>query len=221
MIAALFVAKGGCYFGLDGVDPWDEERDARKYPGPHPVVAHPPCERWGRYWWGGPSSRVRFEKGADDGCFASALDSVRRYGGVLEHPAGSAAWKAHGLVTPSPAGGWTDKDAFGGMSCRVDQGHYGHRAQKATWLYACHVKPLELIWGKAPRPAHVASDRRSTRTGACQRLSKKQRRATPPEFRDLLLSVAIWSAVFQRAKADATRAIEEIARLDCCPKEKS
>jgi hypothetical protein len=28
-IAALYVARGGCYFGLDGVDPWDEERDAR------------------------------------------------------------------------------------------------------------------------------------------------------------------------------------------------
>lgn len=23
MVAALFVAKGGCYFGLAGVDPWD------------------------------------------------------------------------------------------------------------------------------------------------------------------------------------------------------
>ena len=43
MIAALFVHKGGAYFGLPDVDPWDEARDARLYPGPHPVVAHPPC----------------------------------------------------------------------------------------------------------------------------------------------------------------------------------
>jgi len=48
MIAALYVEKNGCYFGLDGVDPWDEERDARKYDGPYPVVAHPPCQLWGR-----------------------------------------------------------------------------------------------------------------------------------------------------------------------------
>lgn len=54
MIAALYVARGGCYFGLPDVDPWGEERDARKYAGPWPVVAHPPCERWGRYWGGGP-----------------------------------------------------------------------------------------------------------------------------------------------------------------------
>ena len=46
-IAALYVEKNGAYYGLDGVDPWDEERDARKYAGPWPVVAHPPCQRWG------------------------------------------------------------------------------------------------------------------------------------------------------------------------------
>ena len=47
-IAALYVQKNGCYFGLPDVDPWDEERDARLYAGPHPVVAHPPCARWCR-----------------------------------------------------------------------------------------------------------------------------------------------------------------------------
>lgn len=25
MIAALFVAKGGCYYGLPDVDPWDDD----------------------------------------------------------------------------------------------------------------------------------------------------------------------------------------------------
>lgn len=49
MIAALYVETDGPYFGLDGVDPWDIRRDARLYTGPHPVVAHPPCARWGRY----------------------------------------------------------------------------------------------------------------------------------------------------------------------------
>ena len=29
MIAALYVAIRGCYFGLDGVDPWDVTRDAK------------------------------------------------------------------------------------------------------------------------------------------------------------------------------------------------
>jgi hypothetical protein len=52
VIAALYVETGGCYYGLPDVDPWDLARDARTYAGPWPVVAHPPCERWGRYWHG-------------------------------------------------------------------------------------------------------------------------------------------------------------------------
>lgn len=46
MIAALFVEPKGCYSGLDGIDLWDEARDARLYDGPYSVVAHPPCSRW-------------------------------------------------------------------------------------------------------------------------------------------------------------------------------
>ena len=42
MIAALYVETDGCYYGLPGVDPWDEARDARTYAGPHPVVAQLP-----------------------------------------------------------------------------------------------------------------------------------------------------------------------------------
>jgi hypothetical protein len=60
MIAALYVQTGGCYSGLDGVDLWDEARDARGYAGPWPVVAHPPCERWGRYWHGSPRKPHRY-----------------------------------------------------------------------------------------------------------------------------------------------------------------
>jgi hypothetical protein len=81
-IAALYVERGGVYWDLPGVDPWDEERDARKYAGPWPVVAHPPCARWGNYWFGGPRpEQRRFELGADDGCFAAAIAAVRRWGG--------------------------------------------------------------------------------------------------------------------------------------------
>src|SRR3990167_6956528 len=100
MIAALYVAPGGVYYGLDDVDPWPESRDARTYVGPWPVVAHPPCARWGRYWFGGPSCRERKVKGDDGGCFAAALEAVRAYGGVLEHPEVSAAFATFGLRRP-------------------------------------------------------------------------------------------------------------------------
>ncbi len=157
MIAALFVATGGCYFGLPDVDPWDEARDARLYPGPHPVVAHPPCQRWGRYWYGGPSVRVRKVLGEDGGCFASALESVRRWGGVLEHPWASHAWRAHGLVVPLRGGGWSVAGDGMGWTCCVEQGHYGHRARKATWLYAVACDLPRLRWGSS-QPIGPRSD---------------------------------------------------------------
>lgn len=202
MIAALYVQRGGCYWGLPGVDAWDEERDARGYAGPWPVVAHPPCERWGRYWSGGPSWRgPRKRLGDDRGCFAAALAAVRRWGGVLEHPEASHAWRAFGLVAPPRSGGWVRADALdghGGWTCCVEQGAYGHRARKATWLYACGVEPPELKWGRAPGDfvrldngvRSVEQRRRAVRTGACQRLSHRQRAATPLPFRDLLLNIA-------------------------------
>jgi hypothetical protein len=196
-IAALFVLANGPYAGLPHVDLWDQARDARLYRGPYRVVAHPPCERWGRYWHGGPSARARRVKGDDSGCFAAALEAVRKFGGVLEHPAASSAWYAFGLKTPPRAGGWITADFEGGWTCCVDQGHYGHRAQKATWLYAAHVDLPLLKWGKSSNKIrlddgfHSAEERRrAQRTGICQRLSKRERLETPEPFRDLLLSIA-------------------------------
>jgi hypothetical protein len=197
VVAALFVAADGPYANMDGVDVWDIARDARLYDGPYPVVAHPPCERWGRYWGGGPSARVPRLKGDDGGCFATALGAVRKWGGVLEHPAASSAWEAFNLRKPPRAGGWIVADWRGGWTCCVDQGHYGHRAQKATWLYAVGVDLPSLTWGKSVSAVrfdegfHSAEERRrKVRTGICQRLSKRERAETPNPFRDLLLSMA-------------------------------
>ena len=103
MIAALFVAERGCYAGLPNVDPWPESRDARLYAGPHPVVAHPPCSRWCRLA-GLVEARWGHKRGDDGGCFASALNSVRAWGGVLEHPAYSDAFPAFGIPAPARRG---------------------------------------------------------------------------------------------------------------------
>lgn len=198
-VAALYVQEGGCYYGLDGVDPWDEERDARTYVGPHPVVAHPPCQRWGRYWFGGPSVKVRRQLGDDGGCFGAALAAVRGYGGVLEHPEGSHAWKAHGLLVPPKWGGWVNADSQGGWTCCVEQGHFGHLARKATWLFAFGVELPSLPKGRSAATMrldegfHSTAERRVARASGvlpAKRLSKRERAATPPRFRDMLLSMA-------------------------------
>lgn len=181
MVAALYVLPDGPYATLADVECWDQQRDARQYPGPHKVIAHPPCARWGRYWFGGPSARVRHKKGDDGGCFAAALQAVRQWGGVLEHPSASSAWKAFNLLRPPRSGGWVVADTRGGWTCCVDQGHYGHRAQKATWLYAVEVPLPDLIWGKSAR--RLDHER-------VQRLSRRQRTETPIPFRNILLAMA-------------------------------
>lgn len=174
MIAALFVMLEGCYFNLPGVDPWDESRDARRYLGPHPVVAHPPCAPWGRLW----HFTHNCEKGKDGGCFASALSAVRTWGGVIEHPAGSSAWKRYSLKWPPRKGGWVPADDEGGWTCCVEQGHYGHRGRKATWLYAKSAFLPALKWG--PSNARML----------VKNMGPRERAATPIPFRDLLLSIA-------------------------------
>ena len=81
VVAALYIEADGCYMDLDGVDAWPIERDARTYSGPHAVVAHPPCQQWGRFWHGSPRKPHQFKLGDDGGCFAAALASVRKWGG--------------------------------------------------------------------------------------------------------------------------------------------
>lgn len=198
-VAALYVETGGAYYGLPGVDPWDEARDARRYTGPHPAVAHPPCQRWGRYWHGAPRKPHQYRLGEDGGCFAAALASVRNYGGVLEHPRDSHAWRYFGLKWPPRAGGWVKADEFGGFTCCVSQGHYGHFAGKPTWLYAAHVDLPELIWGASdsgPTPEMIEryGYEKARRIGRMALIGGKDktkiRDATPAPFRDLLLSIA-------------------------------
>ena len=194
MIAALYVIDGGPYFGIPDVDPWPEKRDARLYRGPHPVVAHPPCARWCQLA-GLVQARYGHRIGDDGGCFYHAVSTVRSRGGVLEHPAYSKAWKHFSIARPPRGGGWVRADGFDGWTCHVEQGHYGHLARKATWLYAVGTARPELKWGQGPTARAYASGpardgRGARRTGQVQRLSRKQRIASPPEFKELLLSLA-------------------------------
>lgn len=206
MIAALFVEKSGAYFGLSGVDPWDEARDARLYAGPWPVVAHPPCQRWGKLWAGQPlwikRTGERKIKGDDGGCFEAGLVAARRWGGVLEHPADSHAWVRFGLNKPPRKGGWVKADEFGGWTCCVEQGQYGHYARKPTWLlvYGIAAGDLpELRWGIS-EPSFPPEAVEKYGLAYCKRAGElafkgggkdnSHRIGTPTEFRDLLIGMA-------------------------------
>lgn len=193
-VAALYVEPGGVYYDLPGVIPWGlPERDAMEYAGPFPVVAHPPCSRWCRLA-GLVEARWGHKRGEDGGCFVAALDAVRAYGGVLEHPAYSAAWAAHRLNMPPTSGGWVNADFHGGWTCYVEQGRYGHPAKKATWLYVNGVEPLSLLWGHVPDQevkALVSWCGNHTKAGEKRpRIGKAVAARTPEAFRDVLLAMA-------------------------------
>jgi hypothetical protein len=199
VIAALYVERDGIYAGLPDVEMWPEARDARLYAGPHSVVAHPPSQRWGRFWHGSTRKPHQFEMGDDGGCFAAALASVRKWGGVLEHPADSHAWAAFNLNSPPRSGGWIAADFFGGWTCCVSQGHYGHMAGKRTWLYAVGCDLPELVWGDCeqrihPRALELHGYAKARRIGMMAMVGGKDktaiRNATPPAFRDLLIAMA-------------------------------
>lgn len=203
IVSALYVEVGGSYYGLPDVDPWDEARDARLYAGPNPVVAHPPCQRWGKLWAGQPlfikRTGIRKKKGADGGCFAAALNAARAYGGIIEHPWQSHAWPHFNINVPPREGGWIAADFYGGWTCCVEQGRYGHYARKPTLLLAYNCDLPELDWGigesrldpaviermglkRAKRLGEVGS--RGGGTDSAPRIG------TPQPFRDLLLSIA-------------------------------
>lgn len=199
MIAALFVQDDGCYSELPGVDPWPIGRDARKYDGSYPVVAHPPCQLWGALAsvnyarWGGEHNRP----GNDNGCFASALASVNRCGGVLEHPAKTRAFKEYGLCKPVGTG-WSRSGQ--GWVCEVWQSAYGHRANKATWLYYVgDIPPFELNWSRPVGSHQVGFQDQRGKQRNKPTLCKREANATPVEFMRTLIALAIHSRGYKCA----------------------
>lgn len=190
-VAALYVERGGVYAGLPDVDLWDEARDARLYDGPYPVVAHPPCARWCQL---APVNEARYGAliGDDGGCFEAALDAVRTFGGVLEHPAYSIAWSHFDLPRPSRSG-WIGRFGDDGWTTELSQSAYGHPARKRTWLYAVGIN-FDLMpmprWRDVPGEAVIGGGINSGECVGRRKIEKREASATPPAFRDLLLAIA-------------------------------
>lgn len=178
-VAVLFARSDSHYKQLPGCDVWDFERDARKWPGGTPLVAHPPCRAWGRL--------RQFAKPApgEKELAILAVKHVREFGGVLEHPSQSTLWAAQDLPAPgAPA------DAFGGFSIEVEQFHWGHRAQKKTWLYIVGLTKEELppMPRKEGRATHCIRPTKSY--PRLPSVTKAEREHTPPDFAKWLTLVA-------------------------------
>ena len=197
MIAALYVETGGVYYGLPDVDPWDGQRDARLYAGPHPVVAHPPCERWGRYWGGAPLTWPRLKPAmmADASRRRWRCAAVRRRARASRGQPRLArvrsehrrpARRLGRCRTSTAAGPAASSRATTATAPARKHGSMRSVSICRRWHGASSGKRDRLDEG-----FHSAEERRrAVRTGICQRLSKRQRAATPVEFRDLLLGMA-------------------------------
>jgi len=170
LVAILFACFQSHYYKLPNLDIYDIERDAKSFSGGLPVVAHPPCRGWGRLRHfaqprPGELDLARF-----------AVRMVRENGGVLEHPSGSSLWFDQNL----PIGKQTD--GYGGYTLKVDQSHWGHKAQKSTLLYVCgcsrsYVPQMPLSFDCI--------------TGNVEKnLSKSDREKTPYQFCTWLVELA-------------------------------
>jgi len=185
-VAALYVERGGPYFTMSDVDPWDKERDARLYAGPLPVVAHPPCGPWG--------CLSHFYQGAEHDCGPAAVRAVQKWGGVVEHPAYSKLWRVMRLPFP---GEFTDE--HGGFTLAVEQVSWGHVARKRTWLYVVGVPRAIALAGvrTGGTPTHWVHKHRRRGDGSAVRIpdgikscSQELRRRTPPAFAAWLVDLA-------------------------------
>ncbi len=168
-ISVLFARENSIYYDLDNTDVWDINRDARNYAGNNPVVAHPPCRGWGRLRH---LANVRHDELA---LADFAVDAVRRFGGVLEHPAGSKLWEACNLPLPG------HRDIFEGFTLPIYQSWFGHPAPKNTWLYIVGVEPSKipgfpLVLGLPP--------------GRVELLGRAAREATPRALATWLVELA-------------------------------
>lgn len=188
-VAVLFARGDSVYKDLQGVDVYDIQRDARTWQGGCPVVAHPPCRAWGRL-------RQFAKPRPDEKALALfAVEKVRTFGGVIEHPKGSTLWKAAGLPKPG------ERDEFGGWTLPVFQSWWGHKAEKATFLYIVGCEPedipdMPLVLGDA---THVVSGSGRRRDGGRLRrgdpgwrpeVTKAEREHTPTNFAVWLVDLA-------------------------------
>lgn len=180
-VAALFVRQDSVYKTMPGVDAWDMERDARKWPGGCPVVAHPPCRAW---------ASLRHHAKPRDGekdLAHFAIAQVRQWGGVLEHPLLSTLWPVAGLPEPG------QRDESGGRTLIVDQHWWGHRARKRTRLYivgcdAANEPLMPMQLGEATHTVGLWSGRDKAR--ARPSITKPEYEGTPPEFAHWLVELA-------------------------------
>ena len=179
-ISVLFVREDSIYKSMN-LDCWDIKRDARNWNEGCPLIAHPPCRAWGRL------SHFAKPRPDEKELAIYSINLIRKYGGVLEHPAASKLWKEMNL----PKGNEIDK--FGGFSLCINQSWFGHKAEKRTLLYICGCckEDLPIVPLKFDAIEFVIETSiKKGSSGFRKSVTKKEREATPVELAKWLVEVA-------------------------------
>lgn len=175
-VAILCAARKSVYWTLEGVEVYDDCRDARTFACGMPIVAHPPCRGW--------SAKCRHQAKPGPGEMDLGLwccDRLRECGGVLEQPAFSHLFSAGGLPAPG--------EIIGGVwTAEVWQAWWGYPMRKATWLAFSGIEKSSVEFPLRLHPR--GGDRRAE-----QVMSRQQRSATPLAFAEWLVALARASEV--------------------------
>ena len=211
-VAALYTLPlSSPYLAIEGVDCWPAERNALLYQGPWPVIAHPPCAPWSR----AVAHQLVPSLAQHLALAKSAVLQVRRFGGILEHPARSMLWDVMSLPYPkwyhakAVAGPLVDE--WGGWTIEVQQRDWGHRLRKRTWLYVVGVSQTRVAMALPPRRegaerklGSIRVDKRSGRVwrrGISGELGAAERKRTPPAFAEWLVELAFGAQRPERTAA--------------------
>lgn len=178
MISVLFARADSVYKTFPDCDVWDIERDALNWPGGNPIIAHPPCRAWGKL------RHFARPRAGEKELAIWAVEQIRVWGGILEHPASSLLWSEMNLPLPG------QRDQFGGFSVWISQWWFGHRADKPTLLYIVGIEPADLppIPFKLGEATHVIQSRK--RKNHRPHVTKAEREHTPLQLAEWLKASA-------------------------------
>lgn len=178
MNEVYFVADNSYYRLLPDLDLFDLRRNALSTKSNAPAIYHPPCRSWGRL--------RQFAKTPAGEHWLAVWSVLRmwRYGGVLEHPAGSKLWSFMNLARPGQS-----YDLHGGFSVSLNQSWFGYPAKKNTWLYivGCEISDLPempLSFNAITKTVSGSKNR-----NVLKELSHSERSRTTLLFNEYLISV--------------------------------
>jgi hypothetical protein len=159
-------------------DTYDIDRNALSCKVNKPCIYHPPCATWGRL------RMQSINRPGEHLLSVWSILNIWRYGGVLEHPAGSKLWDFMELSKPG-----SKPDIHGGISISLDQHWFGHKCKKNTWIYIVGLSANEIPAMPLNFNAITHKICSSKPSSNLKELSKQARHRTPAKLAFYLIDI--------------------------------